>query len=60
MNCCYVANIALSLLRAAVARHEARVLDRHDRLDHMGAVNPAEAACYDLYIPMAVTLFPRE
>jgi hypothetical protein len=82
MDCCYVANIALLLVRAAVVRHAARALDqhlgfvgvthrsrravsgsvvkRHDRLDQTGAVNPADAACSDVYIPTVVRLFPRE
>jgi hypothetical protein len=36
------------------------VVTRCDGLDQTGAVNPADAACFDVYIPMAVTLFPRE
>jgi uncharacterized membrane protein len=32
----------------------------HDRLDQTSAINPADTACYDVYIPTAVTLFPRE
>jgi hypothetical protein len=36
------------------------VVTRRDRLDQAGAVNPADAACCDVYIPMEVTLFPRE